>query len=134
MPPTFCQRQALLFYVESEPRGTSPVPNIASMIFTPWKYAICPDRDEPSDWRTYVLTTRPPRLSMYNIICNNIAGSCNVYDTVSGAVPACEAAWVMGPPRLNRCAERPAYLCRQSHSSFVIYSFVYASLHSRCFV
>ena len=26
MFPKFCQRQALLFYVESEPRGTSPVP------------------------------------------------------------------------------------------------------------
>ena len=62
--PKILSRQALLFYVESEPRGTSPVPNIESLVFTPWKYAIYPDRDlnpEPSDWRTYVLTKRPPR-------------------------------------------------------------------------
>ena len=64
-PPNFCQRQALLFYVESEPRGTLPVPNVESLVFTPWKYAICPDRDlhpEPSDWRTCVLTMRPLQL------------------------------------------------------------------------
>ena len=36
-------RQALLFY-ESEPQGTSPVPNAENLVFTPWKYAICPDR------------------------------------------------------------------------------------------
>ena len=67
MPPKFCQRQTLLFYVESEPQGTSPVPNVESLIFTPWKYAICPDRDlhpEPSDWHTCVLTMRPPQLSV----------------------------------------------------------------------
>ena len=41
MSPKFCQRQALLLYVESEPQGTSPVPNVESLVFTPWKYAIC---------------------------------------------------------------------------------------------
>ena len=60
MSPKFCQRQALLFYVESEPRGTSPVPksllrawflhhtntqSVQTGILNP----------EPSDWRTYVL-------------------------------------------------------------------------------
>ena len=62
MSPKFCQRQALLFYVESEPRGTSTVPNVESLVFTLWKYAICPDRclnPEPSDCRTCVLTMRP---------------------------------------------------------------------------
>ena len=57
MSSNVCQRRALLFYVESEPRGTSPVPNVGSLVFTPWKYAICPDRDlnrDPSDWRTRV--------------------------------------------------------------------------------
>ena len=76
MSPQFFQRQALLFYVESEPRGTSPVPNVESLVFTPWKYEICPDRDlnpEPSDWHTCVLTMRPPRLSNddnYHVIDN----------------------------------------------------------------
>ena len=65
MSQKFCQRQALLFYVDSEPRGTSPsVPNVESLVFT-WKCAICPDRDlnpEPSDSHTCVPTMRPPRL------------------------------------------------------------------------
>ena len=62
LSPKFCQRRVLLFYVESEPRGTSPVHNVESLVFTPWEYAICPDRDlnhEPSDWRTCVLTMSP---------------------------------------------------------------------------
>ena len=49
MSPKFCQRQVLPFYVESEPRGTSPVP-----IMTPWKYAICPDREPRTFGLAYV--------------------------------------------------------------------------------
>ena len=60
-PPNF------VFYVESEPRGTSTVPNVESLVFAPWKYAICPDRDlnpEASDWRTCVLTMKPAIINM----------------------------------------------------------------------
>ena len=35
MCPIFCERQALLFYVESEPQGISPVSNVESLFFTP---------------------------------------------------------------------------------------------------
>ena len=56
--------------MKSEPRGTSPGPNVESLVFTPWKYAICPDRDlnpEPSDWCICVLTMRPPWLSVVRL-------------------------------------------------------------------
>ena len=46
--------------MESEPRGTSPVPNVESPVFTSRTYAICPVRDlkpEPSDWRFCVMAT-----------------------------------------------------------------------------
>ena len=67
----FSQRQVLLFYVESEPQGTSPVPNVESLVL--------PYRDlnpEPSDWRICEATAALK--SMING-SNSIACIYNIY-------------------------------------------------------
>ena len=100
------QIDALLLYVESEPRGTSPVPNAESLVFTPWKYAICPDRDlnsEPSDWRTCVLTLRPPRLSVISEQSLLNQSNCKnklwkqIYDCPSSSVSVTDGDWPINP-------------------------------------
>ena len=79
MSPKFCERQTLLFYVESEPRGTSPVPNVEAGFYTmkiqdryrpgikPWAY------QQRGGLTTQ--TIRPPRLSSWK---NQPRGNTNI--------------------------------------------------------